>query len=86
MKVYQDYGISPICQRLFFDDREVEADETIESLEVLVGDTIRCVTVEEEGDIEDVVPVAEGFDGTALLDRIGVYFTVEVVVRPRSTD
>lgn len=36
------------------------------SLNVLIGDRIRCVELEEEDD-DDVDPAGEGFGGTALV-------------------
>lgn len=61
---------SPISQRLYYGERELQSHETIASLQVLNGDVIRCVEIEESGDMKDVRETAEGFGGSALVGRL----------------
>lgn len=64
------WGISPICQRLYHHERELESTDTIADLVVLAGDTLRCIELEEKDDMDDVNPAGEGFGGTALVSPI----------------
>jgi hypothetical protein len=79
-QICRDSGISPICQRLYYTDssRELDSQETIETIGMLSGETMRCEVIEEED--EDGIEMSEGkgtqrhpegFGGTALTGRIG---------------
>ncbi|ORY26328.1 hypothetical protein BCR39DRAFT_541321 [Naematelia encephala] len=64
VRIYDDCGISPINQRLYYNDRELNSDDVIGALKVLAGDTITCVEVLDGDDFEQ--GGIEGFGGTAL--------------------
>jgi hypothetical protein len=61
--------ISPISQELYYRDRPLELNETMESLGVLAKDEIRCVELEEK-EMDEVGVGVEGFGGTVLVGRI----------------
>lgn len=84
--MYTKFHISPICQRMIYNTRELEATDTIGSLRVLAGDTIKCIELEEKGDFEDVNQGGEGFGGTGLLLPFGQDQEARVAFVPACPD
>ncbi|WVQ80125.1 hypothetical protein IAT38_002226 [Cryptococcus sp. DSM 104549] len=72
VEILEQTGITPILQKIFYKERELESDETIGGLGFLKGDELVMVEIEEEGepDEEGKPNGGEGFGGTALLARI----------------
>lgn len=70
LHIYETWKVSPLSQRLFLKDREVDASETIESLQIAQGDYL-CLEEVEEADDFGQDGGSEGFGGTALIGRTG---------------
>ncbi|KAK4687825.1 hypothetical protein P7C73_g2281, partial [Tremellales sp. Uapishka_1] len=67
VEIYQASGVSPLSQKIFYKDHELDSGDTIGSIGFLKGDSLRMTEVLEVGDFEDDgVPGGEGFGGTAL--------------------
>lgn len=65
-------GLTPAVQTLYHKDRELGNEETIESAQILSGDTIVCKEIEVQDLSQDEVMMEErGFGGTALRGRRG---------------
>lgn len=69
MELYELFKVSPMSQRLLFKGRELDADETVGSVGVLMGDYLNLIEVHEIDDDNDVVMGDEGFGGTALVGQ-----------------
>jgi len=60
--------ISPISQQIRYKNRILEADETMESIGLLVKDELRCILLEEKDSNGN--HGTEGFGGTALVGAV----------------
>jgi hypothetical protein len=70
-ELYALTKVSPMRQRLFLRDKELDVDDTIESMGLLKGDHLALEEVTEVVDLVDVDDDEEGFGGTALIGRTG---------------
>jgi hypothetical protein len=70
--LYEKTKLSPLSQRLFYRNKEVEPTDTLRSLGVLMDEHFE---LEEAAEVVDLVDVddEEGFGGTALIGRIGEF-------------
>ena len=70
LEICAKYGLSPICQRLWYGDKELDNyEDTVESLKILADDRLRLDVIVEVHDVDEVEVRGrrEGFGGTALL-------------------
>ena len=70
LEICSTYGLSPICQKLWYGDKELDkSEDTVESMKILADDRIRLEVIQEVHDVDEVEVHGrrEGFGGTALL-------------------
>lgn len=75
-QLYSKTKVSPICQRLYFNDKLLEGSDTVGSLRIPSEGTLKMVELveQDEDDIEmggGAGRIGEGFGGTALVERSG---------------
>lgn len=72
VEILQQKRLTPILQKLLYKGRELDSEETLDSIGFLAGDEMTLIELEEDEEIGDHVrPTGEGFGGTALSARIG---------------
>ncbi len=69
LQLYDLFKIAPFSQRLFFQGRELNREETIGGISVLMGDHFNLIEVVEVDDDFEIAAHDEGFGGTALVGQ-----------------
>ncbi|KAL7425154.1 hypothetical protein Q5752_000842 [Cryptotrichosporon argae] len=73
LKLTTEFQLFTICQRLYYNGRVLNEDETVKNIGILAADTLDCEEIKENRDALEVQVIdgrAEGFGGTALQGRI----------------
>ncbi|BEI93443.1 uncharacterized protein CcaverHIS019_0510710 [Cutaneotrichosporon cavernicola] len=69
MELYEMFKIPPLSQRLLFQGRDLDRQETIGGIGILLGDHFNLIEVVEVEDDFEMVVGDEGFGGTALVGQ-----------------